>query len=63
MPAGEARDPRRAVPFALIMTIVIVTIVMTLVQVVALGTLDTLASSSTPMADAALLFMGARARP
>ena len=41
VPAGEARDPRRAVPFALIMTIVIVTIVMTLVQVVALGTLDT----------------------
>ena len=59
VPAGEARDPRRAVPFALIMTIVIVTIVMTLVQVVALGTLDTLASSRTPMADAAMLFMGA----
>ena len=39
VPAGEARDPRRAVPFALIMTIVIVTVVMTLAQVVALGTL------------------------
>ena len=43
MPAGEARDPRRAVPFALIMTIVIVTVVMTLAQVVALGTLPGLA--------------------
>ena len=44
-PCRRARrsDPRRAVPFALIMTIVIVTIVMTLVQVVALGTLPGLA--------------------
>lgn len=56
--AGEARDPRRAVPFALIMTIVIVTLVMTLAQVVALGTLPGLAQSPTPLADAALLFMG-----
>jgi len=58
VPAGEARDPKRAVPFALIMTIVIVTIVMTLVQVVALGTLPGLAESKTPLADAAALFMG-----
>ena len=58
VPAGEARDPRRAVPFALIMTILIVTIVMTLVQVVALGTLPGLAASKTPLADAAALFMG-----
>jgi APA family basic amino acid/polyamine antiporter len=58
VPAGEARDPRRAVPFALIMTIVIVTVVMTLVQVVALGTMPGLAASRTPLADAAVLFMG-----
>jgi amino acid transporter len=58
VPAGEATDPRKAVPFALIMTIVIVTIVMTAVQVVALGTLPGLASSKTPLADAAVLFMG-----
>lgn len=58
VPAGEARDPKRAVPFALIMTIVIVTIVMTLVQVVALGTLPGLVASRTPLADAATLFMG-----
>jgi amino acid transporter len=57
--AGEARDPRRAVPFALIMTIVIVTLVMTLAQVVAIGTLPGLAQSKTPLADAAMLFMGA----
>ena len=58
VPAGEARDPRRAVPFALVMTIVIVTVVLTLAQVVALGTLPGLATSRTPLADAAVLFMG-----
>jgi basic amino acid/polyamine antiporter, APA family len=59
VPAGEARDPRTAVPFALVMTIVVVTVVMTLVQVVALGTLPDLARSRTPLADASMLFMGA----
>jgi APA family basic amino acid/polyamine antiporter len=58
VPAGEALDPRRAVPFALIMTIVIATLVMTLAQVVALGTLPGLATSKTPLADAAALFLG-----
>jgi amino acid transporter len=58
VPAGEARDPRRAVPFALIMTIVIVTALMTSIQVVALGTLPNLASSTTPLADAAAVLMG-----
>jgi amino acid transporter len=59
VPAGEARDPRRAVPFALIMTIVIVSALTTLVQAVALGTLPDLAASKTPLADAASLLMGA----
>jgi APA family basic amino acid/polyamine antiporter len=59
VPAGESRDPQRTVPFALIMTIVVVTVVLTLAQVVALGTLPGLASSRTPLADAATLSMGA----
>jgi len=58
VPAGEARDPRRGVPFAMITTIAIVTTVLTLAQVVALGTLPNLATSTTPLADAALIFMG-----
>jgi basic amino acid/polyamine antiporter, APA family len=58
VPAGEARDPRTAVPFALVMTIAIVTVMMILVQIVALGTLPGLATSSTPLADAAARFMG-----
>lgn len=59
VPAGEALNPRKAVPFAMITTIVIVALVMTLAQVVALGTLPALAQSKTPLADASLLFMGA----
>jgi APA family basic amino acid/polyamine antiporter len=56
--AGETRNPRRTVPFALIMTIVIVTVVMTMAQIVALGTFPGLAGSATPLADAAALFLG-----
>ena len=37
--AGETRNPRRDVPFALIMTILVVTCVTTLAQVVSIGTL------------------------
>ena len=59
LPAGEAKDPRRAVPFALIMTIVVVTVVLALVQVVAAGTLPGLAASKTPLADASVVIMGA----
>ncbi len=59
VPAGEAIDPRRHVPFALIATIVSVTAVMTLAQVVAQGVLPNLAAHSTPVADAAALMLGA----
>jgi amino acid transporter len=58
VPAGEAADPRRHVPFAFMATIVAVTVVMTLVQVVAMGTLPDLVKSTTPVADASFLFMG-----
>jgi basic amino acid/polyamine antiporter, APA family len=59
VPAGESKDPRTAVPFALIMTIIVVTIVLALAQIVALGTLPGLPASKTPLADASVLFMGA----
>jgi amino acid transporter len=58
VPGGEARDPKRGVPFALIMTIAIVTMVFTLTQVVAIGTLSTVATSDTPLASAAAQFLG-----
>ena len=59
VPAGESKDPRRTVPFALIMTIAVVTVVLTLAQIVALGTLPSLPDSKTPLADASALMMGA----
>jgi basic amino acid/polyamine antiporter, APA family len=59
VPAGESKDPQRTVPFALIMTITVVTAVLTLAQIVALGTLPGLAASKTPLADASALIMGA----
>ena len=60
VPAGEARNPQQAVPFAMIAAITIVGIVITLAQVVALGTLPSLATSGTqtPLADAAAIFIG-----
>lgn len=58
VPAGEAHDPRRHLPFAFMMTIAGVTLVMTLAQIVTMTTLGDVARSSTPMADAALGFMG-----
>jgi len=58
VPAGEALDPRRHVPFALVLTILTVMGVMTLAQVVAQGVLPDLPAHSTPIADAAAVFLG-----
>jgi basic amino acid/polyamine antiporter, APA family len=59
VPAGEAIDPQRDMPFAMMATIVSVAIVMTLVQIVAQGVLPDLAGHATPIADAAAAFLGA----
>lgn len=59
VPAGEAANPRRHLPFAFIVTILCVTAIMTLAQIVALGTLPNLPLSKTPLADASMLFVGA----
>src|SRR5262245_25129648 len=58
VPAGEALDPRRHVPFALVTTILAVMTIMTLAQIVAQGVLPDLAAHNTPVADAAALFLG-----
>jgi APA family basic amino acid/polyamine antiporter len=57
-PAGEFKNPRRDVPFALIVQIVIVTLIYTGVQWVGLGTLPGVVDSQTPLADAAARFLG-----
>lgn len=61
--AGEYKDPRRDVPFALLTMALVVTVVYTLVQVVALGTLPDLAARAegAPLADAAVVVLGAGA--
>jgi len=58
VPGGESHNPRRDVPFALTLTLVIVAVVMTLAQVVAIGTFPGVAASKTPLADAATVFLG-----
>lgn len=57
-PAGEFKNPKRDVPFALIAQIVLVTLIYSAVQWVCLGTLPGLASSATPLADSARGFLG-----
>ena len=59
VPGGETIDPRRDVPFALVATILSVAAVMTLAQGVAQGVLPDLSRHSTPVADAAAVFLGA----
>ena len=56
--AGEYRDPRRDVPFALLVQIGIVTLIYVAVQWVALGTVPELGASATPLADGARDFLG-----
>ncbi len=58
LPAGEARAPRRDVPFALLTTIGVVCAIFLSVQLVTVGTLAGVASSETPLADAAASFLG-----
>ena len=56
--AGEYKNPRRDVPFALVTMIVAVTLLYTAVQLVVLGTLPDAAASESPVAEAAGIFLG-----
>ncbi|MGH9937137.1 MAG: APC family permease [Blastocatellia bacterium] len=59
IPAGETRDPRRNLPFAILTALGVVAVVYILIQVVCIGTLPELAASNRPLADASERFMGA----
>lgn len=59
VPAGEVRDPRRNLPFAILTAMAVIVPLYILVQVVCIGTLPGLAGSTTPLADAAGRFGGA----
>jgi amino acid transporter len=61
IPGGEIKDPARAIPFALLTGLGIVTLVYLGVQVVAVGTLPELATSTRPLADAARHALGGKA--
>ena len=56
--AGEVRDPRRSVPFAILFSVGCVIVLYTLIQLVCVGTLPNLAQSERPLADVALLLVG-----
>lgn len=57
-PAGEFKNPKRDVPFALVTQVLLVTAIYTLVQLVAIGTIPNLGRSQTPLADAGRLLLG-----
>jgi len=58
VPAGEVRDPRRTLPFAILVSMAVIAPLYLLIQAVSIGTLPGLASSTTPLADAAGRFAG-----
>ncbi len=59
IPAGEAKNPKRDMPFALLTALVFSAILFILIQMVSIGTLPELAKSEKPLADSASAFMGA----
>jgi APA family basic amino acid/polyamine antiporter len=58
--AGETRDPRRDIPFAVAMSLLAVVVLYAGVQIVCVATVPSLASSTAPFADAAVALWGAR---
>jgi amino acid transporter len=58
IPGGEVKDPKRNFPFALLVGLAIVALLYISIQIVSIGTLPGLATSKTPLADAAANFMG-----
>lgn len=59
IPAGEAANPRKDVPFAFVAVILVVSAVMTLTASMAAGLLPDVGASATPIADASALMLGA----
>lgn len=59
IPAGESKNPKKDMPFALLLALGISTVLFILIQIVAIGTLPELAQSKKPLADSAGVFLGA----
>jgi amino acid transporter len=62
-PSGESRDPRHDVPTALMIAIVLATLVYVGMQYVVIHTLVNPSTTTKPVADAALRFLGVRGAP
>ena len=58
IPAGEVRDPKKALPRALLIALVVVAVLYIMIQIVCVGTLPELAQSQKPLADAGSRFLG-----
>lgn len=58
IPAGEVRNPQKNMPHALLIATAVVTFTYILIQVVCIGTLPGLGTSTKPLADAGQRFMG-----
>ena len=58
IPAGECKDTRRDLPFALFSGLAVITTVYVLLQVMAMRTVPDLANSQRPLADAARTLVG-----
>ncbi len=62
VPAGEAKNPRRTIPLAMVISVMGATLLYALVQIVAGGTDPHLADSSAALAGAAAAFAGENGR-
>lgn len=58
IPVGEAKDPRRDAPFALLTALAVVSTIYTLIQIVVIDVLPDAGATKRPLADAARIFMG-----
>jgi len=59
VPAGEGRNPRKDIPRAITITVLTITVIYFLIQMISVSVMPELASSKTPLADVAEILMGA----
>ena len=58
VPAGEAKNPQRDIPRALVSSVIAITVLYVAIQIVVVSVLPEAASSKTPLIDVSLVLMG-----
>jgi len=58
IPAGEARNPRRDIPWALVKTTIFICVFYFLIQLVSISVAPDIGNSEKPLADVAMILMG-----